>query len=170
MNGNGDYSNAIASAIDTKRRDSIELLNVTSTELSLLEARVGSTDTFSAKQSVAITDVKQTIRSFHSQTAQFNPFGAIDNQPCLRNNNLFESNNSSLATEQCIRQFGGFVNGSSCATNVVVATAAECERGPSLHDDQVVVLSYLMTSRSKMFLLQILSIILRQISFCQLQP
>jgi hypothetical protein len=24
MNGNGDYSNAIASAIDTKRRDSIE--------------------------------------------------------------------------------------------------------------------------------------------------
>jgi hypothetical protein len=107
----------------------------------LLEAGVGSTDTFSAKQSVAITDVKQTIQSFYSQTAQFSPFGAIDNQPYSRNNNPFECNNSSLETEQCIRQFDRFVNGSSCATNVV-ATAAERERGPSVHDDQVVVLSF----------------------------
>jgi hypothetical protein len=94
-----------------------------------------------ASQPVMSTNIKQ-IQSFHNQTTQFfSPFEAIDNQPYSRNNNLLECNNLSLETEQCIRQICGFVNGSSCATNVVT-TATERKRGPSLHDDKVVVLSF----------------------------
>jgi uncharacterized protein YggT (Ycf19 family) len=140
LNVYGYYENstAIANALDS-RKDSIDLSSVMSITILPSRAAFGLTDTFSW-QSVTNTDIKQTIQSFTNETMQFNPFGVADNQPCSRNNNLFESNTSSLATEQCIRQFGRFIGGSCHATNVV-AMAAECERGPSLHDDPVVVLS-----------------------------